>query len=247
MRSTITRCYGTIRQRTPVLTLALFPPCQPSIAPIYSHSRSLRPQVLMHIWDCTSDSADVDCNVKVDEVLTAAGLPIVKDCNMLHNVTVGDTKALARREGVAGLLLPIHASGLCTADNYDESIECWGTRSPFAMERMLEEEGEEEKNLQALFTYSCWTDGSYKEVPVDRMMTYLDGVSSRVRSAVSESLRDSERERSGHQQSELGGRVVLCDERANCAFRDGRSSATRSRIERSEAVVQRESLANRAF
>jgi hypothetical protein len=177
--------------------------------------------IMMHIWDCNSDDANVDCNAKVREAMAALELPVVDNCSQLQGITVGQAKAMGKLAS-GGMLLPVFTNGgLCTASNYDETIACWGTRSPFAALKESQEQRrmdtsddvlacidahgvdlnapydsltEEERlvvtkcinehggdaadqdKLKALFTYSCWTDGSYKEVPIDQMTTYLDKV-----------------------------------------------------------------------
>ena len=150
--------------------------------------------VMVHIWDCTSDDDTVDCNAEVDRALS--DLPKVDDCDVLKGVTVGEAKALALLPG-GGHLLPIFVNGgLCTADNYVDSLSCWGTRSLEGFEgfeggRSYETHGEKNpkhldhlkslqslQSLQSLFTYSCWSGTSHSDIPWTRMYSYLDAVMS---------------------------------------------------------------------
>jgi hypothetical protein len=87
--------------------------------------------VMMHIWDCASDDDAIDCGAKVLEALASLELPAVTSCAPLVNVTLGEAKRMGKLSS-GGTVLPVYADGgLCTAANYDESIACWGSQSPF--------------------------------------------------------------------------------------------------------------------
>lgn len=91
--------------------------------------------VIMHIWDCVSDDSG-DCTTEVLKELSSRNLTAIDDCNKLNGITVGEAKALAQAPSSGlGLVLPIMPTSgntggqACSAENYDESIACWGTKS----------------------------------------------------------------------------------------------------------------------
>ena len=99
--------------------------------------------VLMHIWDCTSDGS-ADCGAAVLEELVSKSVAVVDDCAELRNVTVGGARALAGASSSAGLVLALYPTNgntgqSCSAENYDESIACWGTKSLSAEVRRADE------------------------------------------------------------------------------------------------------------
>ncbi|GMH73537.1 hypothetical protein TL16_g06221 [Triparma laevis f. inornata] len=139
--------------------------------------------VIMHIWDCVSDDSG-DCTTEVLKELSFRNLTAIDDCNKLNGITVGEAKALAQAPSSGlGLVLPImpttgNTGGqACSAENYDESIACWGTKS-------FTKSSSDPANpdvFDCIELENINVDALYKDLSVEEknglMTTYMDKVS----------------------------------------------------------------------
>jgi len=89
----------------------------------------------------------------VSSLLQELGVVFVTNCSSLKDLTVQDASKLSRLSS-GGSLLAINS---CWQENYDPSIACSG----------FGQKGD---------IYTCYTNSSTKEFPLDRMWKYLDSV-----------------------------------------------------------------------
>jgi len=135
--------------------------------------------VVLGITDCEG----TDCVEAVTKLLKARNIPHISDCSQLNNVTVSDAFTHSGLPG-GGAILAIFN---CWEEHYDPSVACSGFGSteeatPGAHELLgraaVAQATAKAHNLQnqteESATYSCYSDSSSRDFPVNRMVKYIN-------------------------------------------------------------------------
>ena len=138
-----------------------------------SHDETAENLVHMSIADCEGDG----CEDAVNELLVSKNVSkVVDDCSEIDGKTVGDIMSLSTLPGEQKGHLFFASSG-CLDANYNETITCAGFR--VSSERHLR--GSNNNNntttkLDLSLTYTCYSDSSTKDFPLNRMWDYVHSV-----------------------------------------------------------------------
>jgi len=130
--------------------------------------------VLLPISACSGSG----CMSAVRTALSAAGVKDLQTCDPLKGMTYGDAKRLGALSNGGALLAvtgPSHSSGVaCSYGNYDSSLACTDDQG-FAI--LNDHQLASTKLGAPMASFDCWNSSKTASIPVNRMFSYLDGVS----------------------------------------------------------------------
>ena len=127
--------------------------------------------VHMSIAECEGDG----CEDAVNELLASKNISkIVQDCADIDGKTVGDIMSMSTLQGEQRGHLFV-ASG-CLDMNYNESITCAGFHTSKRHLRGSNNIMSNATNLDLSLTYTCYSDSSTKDFPLNRMWDYVHSV-----------------------------------------------------------------------
>uniref|UniRef100_A0A7S4LQC2 Uncharacterized protein n=1 Tax=Oxyrrhis marina TaxID=2969 RepID=A0A7S4LQC2_OXYMA len=154
--------------------------------------------IIVHSSACSG----TNCTGLMSEALARAGIPAEEDCGVVSKLTVSEAAAKGKLAG-GGHVLTVTD---CVDENYDSKLACWGTDgtvdlSAASLAATCAAAGvllSEPPTLQELVAcgealreptqlasavagsyYSCWTNSSTKEFPIQRLLDSLKGVSAK--------------------------------------------------------------------
>jgi len=135
--------------------------------------------VLLPISACSGDG----CMDAVNKALAAAGVRNLQSCGSLKGLTYGGAKKLGALPGGGALLAITGPSGrdgtACSSGNYDPSQACTGDDGFEALNDDLYKAAQVNEEVIAPRTsFDCWNGSKTADIPVNRLLTYLDGVAS---------------------------------------------------------------------
>ena len=115
--------------------------------------------VMLGINDCIEEGPEKPtdrCTDAVSALLQSFNISLVRDCSTLDGIYLKDVMRRSALPG-GGSVLAVNS---CWNMDYDKQVACSGF-------------GHSRKDN---FEYTCYTNSSTREFPIDRMVSYLDGV-----------------------------------------------------------------------